>query len=114
MEWLPTWEQLATILILVITVSKVVEIFSNIGRGKRKTIEENSHALIDIQSNLARILESIAKIEGKMDTSSTQIIDLERKHALTDQRLTAAWGLIDEIKENCKEIQREKRKEQLG
>ena len=114
MEWLPTWEQLGAIMFLVIAISTVVNMFCNIGQKKKKIQEEISMAILSIQSNIASILQSIAKIEGKMDTSAAQIIDLERKHALTEQRITAAWDMLDEIKENCKEVQREKRKEMLG
>jgi predicted nucleic acid-binding Zn-ribbon protein len=114
MEWLPTWEQLGGILVLVIAISTVINMFCSASSKKKKNQEDLSMGILSMQNNIARILESIAKIEGKMDYSSTQIIELERKHALTEQKLEAAWSAIEKVETNCKEIQRAKRKDLIG
>ena len=114
MEWLPSWEQLGAILVLILAITAVFGLFSKAGDSKRKEKNVISLAILDMQNNIATIMRTIAQIEGKMDTGAKQIIDLERKHALSDQKLDSAWKAIDKIIENCDEVQREKRKGKLG
>ena len=114
MEWLPTWDQIVSIGALVVLIIAIVGFFTKTSETKKTKTQTMVDNLCNIQFNIAKILETIAKIEGKMDMSATQIIELERKHALTDQKLQAAWTAIDKIEKNCIEIQREKRKEQMG
>lgn len=114
MEWLPTWEQLASILGLVIGLSVIVGFFMKIGEKRRAENRIFRDGMLSMQNNISKIMESIAKIEGKMDTSASQIIELERKNAIYEQKIEAAWKAIDKIEKNCSDIQKEKRKEYIS